>query len=92
MGLGHDSLPQYIALYSLNDERRQQKPPLAAGRFVGSGITGPPGMQCKRPHGHSKDETSAILKAIIPNKEWKTKEGNWVQTVSKKLGTDGDIG
>ncbi|CAM9644429.1 unnamed protein product, partial [Sphacelaria rigidula] len=27
-------------------------------------------------------ETLAVLKAIIPNKEWRNEEGDWVQTVS----------
>lgn len=85
MELGHDSLPQYVALYSSNEERQQpQKHQFETGRVAGTENCGTPslGLKCKRSRGgHLTDETSAVLKAIIPNKEWKDEEGDWVQTV-----------
>lgn len=88
MELGHDSLPQYVALYSSNEERQQpQKHQFETGRVAGTENCGAPpiGAKCRRPRGgHLTDETLAVLKAIIPNKEWRNEEGDWVQTVGTR--------
>lgn len=78
MTMGHDALPQYLSLYASND---QQQPRAAAGRLVlGGGGGGRVGSKAKRrPYGG--EDNSAVLKAIIPNKEWVDEAGEWVQTV-----------
>lgn len=74
--MGHDSLPQYVSLYTSNDPQARA----VAGRLVGGDGRGRIGTKAKRrPHG-GEDKT-AVLKAIIPNKEWVDEAGEWVQTV-----------
>lgn len=78
MRMGHDSLPQYISLYA-SDERR---PDEAAQRLAGVGATAPGSAKTtRRPRGGG-DDLTAVLKAILPNKEYADVAGEWVQTVS----------
>lgn len=81
MTRGHDSLPQYVSLYASNERRAAD----AALRVTGAGAaaSGTP-RNSRRPHGGGDDNT-AILKAILPNKEYADEAGAWVQAVS----TDG---
>lgn len=79
MALGHDSLPQYVSLYATN-ERGPIETTLhhsavgaAAVRSVRS-RTRPPG---------GGGDITAVIKAMIPNKEFSNEAGEWVQTVSK---------
>lgn len=67
MTKGHDSLPQYVSLYASN-----------AG--AGAAASGTP-RNNRRPHGGG-DDNAAILKAILPNKEYVDEAGAWVQAVS----------
>lgn len=65
MGMGHDSLPQYVSLYSSNEQKE------AGGVVLRS-----------KSRQYTRDDRTAILKAIIPNREWLDEAGEWVQTVS----------
>lgn len=67
LGMGHDSLPQYASLYKAADEQRRKEAIGGARRTI------------KRP---VRNENTAVLKAIIPNREWADDAGEWVQTVS----------
>lgn len=71
MGRGHDALPHYVSMYASNE------PPAAATRMTGFGG----GTRSKR-RPYIKDDNTAVLKAIIPNKQWVDEAGEWVQTVS----------
>lgn len=79
MRMGHDSLPQYISLYA-SDERR---PDGATQRLAGVGAAalGSARNTIRRPRGGG-DDITAVLKAILPNKEYADVAGEWVQTVS----------
>lgn len=77
MTMGHDSLPQYVSLYASNERR----PVDSALRLTGTGAaaSGTP-RNNRRSHGGG-DENAAILKALLPNKEYVDEAGSWVQAV-----------
>lgn len=72
--MDHDSLPQYVSLYASHNELS----PVASFSIRDGGV-----MKGKR-RPHPRDDNTATLKAIIPNKEWVDEDGEWVQTVSSK--------
>lgn len=78
MGTGLGALPQqqqqqqYVSLSASSDERPAAP---ASGSYGIGGI-----RNRRRPH--AKENNTAALKAIIPNKEWIDEAGTWVQTVS----------
>lgn len=79
MTRGHDSLPQYVSLYASNERR----PADAALRVTGAGVAASGTLRSnRRAHGGGDDNT-AILKAILPNKEYVDEAGAWVQAVSE---------
>ncbi|CBJ25692.1 dynein light chain [Ectocarpus siliculosus] len=88
MRMGHDSLPQYISLYA-SDERR---PDEATQRLAGVGAAAPGSTRntTRRPRGGG-DDITAVLKAILPNKEYADAAGEWVQTVSGTVRSRGEL-
>ncbi|CAM9168157.1 unnamed protein product [Ectocarpus sp. 13 AM-2016] len=88
MRMGHDSLPQYISLYA-SDERR---PDEATQRLAGVGAAAPGSARntTRRPRGGG-DDITAVLKAILPNREYANVAGEWVQTVSGTVRTRGEL-
>ncbi|CAM9409479.1 unnamed protein product [Choristocarpus tenellus] len=79
MALGHDSLPQYVSLYSSNRpcSRRFREHPTSTKEDSRENE-----IKASRRGSKGDDETSVILRAMIPNKKWSNESGEWVQTVS----------
>lgn len=78
MTMGHDSLPQYVSLYASNERRPADAPLRVTG--AGAAASGIP-RNTRRLQGGGDDNT-AVLKAILPNKEYVDEAGAWVQAVS----------
>eukprot|EP00752_Nemacystus_decipiens_P016363 g14631.t2 len=78
MTRGHDSLPQYVSLYAAA-ERRPADPAL---RVTGAGaaVSGTP-RNNRRPN-VGGDDNAAIIKAILPNREYVDEAGAWVQAIT----------
>lgn len=74
---GHDSLPQYVSLYASSERR----PIEGATRLTEGRPTAPGAARSKRRPRSSGDDNTAVLRAILPNKEYDDEAGKWVQAV-----------
>lgn len=79
MTRGHDSLPQYVSLYASHERRLAD----TALRVTGAGAAASGTPRSNRRPQSGGDDTAAILKAVIPNKEYVDGTGGWVQAVRR---------